>query len=42
MGGYSIFFTRPASAILLLISVAAFALPFIQASKEKRKAATSK
>jgi putative tricarboxylic transport membrane protein len=38
MGGYSVFFTRPASLALLLISVAAFALPFWQAGREKKKA----
>ena len=42
MGSYSIFLTRPASAILLLIRIAAFTLPFIQASKDKRKTATAK
>lgn len=38
MGGYSIFFSRPASLVLLLISVASFALPFIQAKRERLKA----
>ncbi|HUW71043.1 MAG TPA: tripartite tricarboxylate transporter permease [bacterium] len=36
MGGYSIFFTRPASLILLLIAAASFAFPFWQAGKNKR------
>ena len=38
MGGYSVFVTRPASLALLLISIAAFALPFIQSAREKKKA----
>jgi putative tricarboxylic transport membrane protein len=39
MGGYGIFFTRPASLILLALSVLSLALPFIQAHREKKKAA---
>ncbi|PKL07662.1 MAG: C4-dicarboxylate ABC transporter permease [Spirochaetae bacterium HGW-Spirochaetae-7] len=39
MGGYGVFFTRPASLVLLLISVAAFALPFLQARRAKAKSA---
>ncbi|GAB1455983.1 MAG: tripartite tricarboxylate transporter permease [Spirochaetia bacterium] len=42
MGGYSVFFTRPASLALLLISVAAFALPFWQSAREKKKALKGK
>jgi putative tricarboxylic transport membrane protein len=36
MGGYGVFFLRPASLILLLISIAAFAYPLIQMKKESR------
>ncbi len=36
MGGYGVFFHRPASLILLLISVAAFAYPLIQMRKQER------
>ena len=37
MGGYSVFLTRPASLILLLLSVVGFALPFWQAHRAKKK-----
>jgi len=38
MGGYSVFFTRPATLILLLLSALSFAVPFIQhRMREKRK-----
>ncbi len=37
MGGYGIFFTRPASLLLLLIAAASFVFPFWQAYKDKRK-----
>lgn len=36
MGGYGVFFLRPASLILLLISIAAFSYPFIKIKKESR------
>lgn len=36
MGGYGVFFARPASLILLLISIAAFAYPLVQMRKESR------
>lgn len=39
MGGYSVFFVRPASLILILLSVLLFSLPFIQARRDKRKKA---
>ena len=42
MGGYGIFFTRPASLILLLIAVASFALPFWQSYRDKKKASAAK
>ncbi len=35
MGGYSVFVTRPASLVLLLIAAASFALPFMQMRKDK-------
>lgn len=37
MGGYQVFFVRPASLILILLAAASFALPFLQARKEKKK-----
>ena len=37
MGGYSVFFTRPASLILILVSILFFALPFIQAHRDKKR-----
>ncbi|GAB4368063.1 MAG: tripartite tricarboxylate transporter permease [Spirochaetales bacterium] len=37
MGGYGVFFARPASLILLLISVAAFVYPLIQTRKNRSK-----
>jgi len=42
MGGYSVFFTRPATLILLFLSVASFAVPFIQQRRRKRKMANTK
>lgn len=42
MGGYSVFFTRPASLIMLLVSVAAFCLPFWQAHRAKKKQGLSR
>ncbi|MFQ3621563.1 MAG: tripartite tricarboxylate transporter permease, partial [Spirochaetales bacterium] len=36
MGGYSVFVTRPASLLLLLISIAAFAYPLLQMRKENK------
>jgi putative tricarboxylic transport membrane protein len=38
MEGYEIFFTRPASLILLILSILSLGLPFVQAHREKRKA----
>ena len=37
MGGWTVFFTRPASLIMLLVALASFAVPLIQARKEKRR-----
>lgn len=37
MGGYGIFFTRPASLLLLLLAIASFAFPFWQAHKDRLK-----
>ncbi len=37
MGGYSIFFTRPASAIMLLIAVLSFSYPLIKTYREGKK-----
>ncbi len=39
MGGYSIFFTRPASVVLLVLSILSMALPLIQTYRDKKKAA---
>jgi len=38
MGGFGVFFTRPASLILLILCVVFFSLPFIQAHRDKKKA----
>ena len=37
MGGYQIFFTRPASVILLLVALLSFAYPLYQTRKAKRR-----
>lgn len=37
MGGYNIFFTRPASLLLLLLSILSFGFPIYQSYKENRK-----
>ncbi|HOR87025.1 MAG TPA: tripartite tricarboxylate transporter permease [Bacillota bacterium] len=37
MGGYSVFFTRPASLVLIIISILFFVLPFIQFHKDKKR-----
>jgi len=37
MGGWTVFFTRPASLIMLLVALASFSVPLIQARKEKRR-----
>ncbi len=37
MGGYSVFFTRPASAIMLLIAVLSFSYPLIKTYRERKK-----
>lgn len=42
MGGYAVFFTRPVSLIMLLVSVAAFGLPLIQAHREKKRLQASR
>jgi putative tricarboxylic transport membrane protein len=39
MEGFGIFFTRPASLILLVLSVLSLSWPFIQAARERKKAA---
>ena len=39
MGGYGVFFTRPASLVLLIVSVALFAYPLVQGYLEGRKKA---
>jgi putative tricarboxylic transport membrane protein len=38
MDGWAVFFTRPASLIMLLVALASFAVPLIQARKEKKRA----
>ena len=37
MDSWTVFFTRPASLIMLLVALASFAVPLIQARKEKRR-----
>jgi putative tricarboxylic transport membrane protein len=37
MGGYDIFFTRPASLILLIIATVSFIIPFIRNKRDKQK-----
>jgi len=39
MGGYGVFFTRPASLILILVSVVLFAYPLVQQYREGKKSA---
>jgi len=39
MDGWAVFFTRPASLIMLLVALASFAVPLIQARKEKKRGA---
>ena len=36
MGGWSVFFTRPTSLIMLIVAVSSFAIPLIQAHKTKK------
>ena len=38
MDGWSVFFTRPVSLIMLLVALASFSVPLIQARKEKKRA----
>jgi putative tricarboxylic transport membrane protein len=40
MGGYPIFFTRPASLILLSIALVSFAYPLVRTVVDKRRSAT--
>ena len=37
MGGWTIFFTRPASLIMLLVAAGSFAVPLIQARKTNKR-----
>jgi len=37
MGGYGVFFSRPASIIILLLAIASFAIPLIQTHNENKK-----
>ena len=37
MDSWTVFFTRPASLIMLLVALASFSVPLIQARKEKRR-----
>ena len=37
MSGWAVFFTRPASLIMLLVALASFAVPLLQARKEKKR-----
>jgi putative tricarboxylic transport membrane protein len=37
MGGYSVFFVRPACVILLLVALFSLGLPFYQSYRERKK-----
>ena len=37
MGGYSVFVTRPASLIMLIIAVLSFSYPLIQTYRQSKK-----